>query len=241
MSVSKKNRFDSSDVGKRFRYKEGVEEHSDWYSREQGFVIKHVDDYFGYVFDSEDGDTVKGVTSPCGRFSWIVSFSSVEQVDCCDGIKFSWEKSLPSFSPGATKEEVDDMMFYTEPEIKHKQKRNRTTLAEDIRISKLIYKQMIKKVTVTKVFLSDKNKEGIPYAYKNGKNAGKPFTRVSIQTDKTGDDYYSTNALVDSAITKIQVGETKTLKFTEENGFKNFSFPTKDELQAYIDELEAKQ
>lgn len=98
---------------------------------------------------------------------------------------------------------------------------------------------MIKKVTITKVFTSDKNKDGIPYTYKKGKNEGKPFIRVSIKTDKTGDDYYSTNALVDSSITKIKEGESKTLKFTEDNGFKNFAFPTKEELQQYIDELEA--
>lgn len=96
----------------------------------------------------------------------------------------------------------------------------------------------LKKVTIKRVFVSTANKEGIAYVYKNGKNAGKPFTRVSIQTEETGDEYYATNALPGTKPTTIKEGENVLLSLTEDNGFKNWNYPTKDQMAEYIKELE---
>jgi hypothetical protein len=92
---------------------------------------------------------------------------------------------------------------------------------------------MVKKVTITKVFISDKNKDGVLYTYKNGDNAGRNFVRVSIKTEETGDDYYSSNTLPGSKPTQLKEGEVVLLDFTEDNGFKNFRIPTKDQLAEF--------
>lgn len=92
---------------------------------------------------------------------------------------------------------------------------------------------MLKKVTVTRVFKNTANNDGVPYTFKNGKNAGKPFTRVGIKTDKTADEVYSNNAFPDSATVNIEEGKEYLLDLYEDNGFKNFKFPTKEALAAY--------
>ena len=92
----------------------------------------------------------------------------------------------------------------------------------------------IGKFKITKVFISEKNKDGIPYVFKNGKNTGKPFVRVSIKTQETGEEYYSTNAFVDSKQTKLTEGQEVILKLEEKDGFKNFGFPSSDELQEIL-------
>lgn len=92
---------------------------------------------------------------------------------------------------------------------------------------------MIKKVTITKVFKNDKNKDGIAYVFKKGKNEGKPFTRISIGTDQTGDDLWSTCVVNSDRALQLEVGQEVVLKLTEENGYKNFNFPNKGELQVF--------
>lgn len=98
---------------------------------------------------------------------------------------------------------------------------------------------MIQKVEITRVIVQDKNtKTGQAYVTKTGK----PFWRVAIQTKQTGDAYYSTNAFAqDDRVMKLQVGDVVTVDLTEDNGFKNFTLPSKtDLLEQRVSALEAK-
>lgn len=104
---------------------------------------------------------------------------------------------------------------------------------------------MIKKVTITKITkydrpLSKDGEEPKPlYTYKKGKNIGKNFSMINIQTEETGDAYYSTPASSTDKAYKIEVGEKVLLNLTEttsEDGskvFKNFNFPTKEQLAQF--------
>ncbi len=103
---------------------------------------------------------------------------------------------------------------------------------------------MIKKVTISKVKIAEsKYGSDEKYVYKNGANAGKNFVMVTIQTNETGDDYYSTPALPGSKPTQIKEGESVLLSLTEtksadgEKTFKNFNFPTKEQLVEYANNL----
>jgi hypothetical protein len=97
---------------------------------------------------------------------------------------------------------------------------------------------MIQKVKITRVVIQDKKKDGTPYKTA----AGKQFWRVGIQTEQTGEVYYSTNAFAeDDKAMKLQVGQEVTVNLTEENGYNNFSLPTKtDLLEERVSALEAK-
>lgn len=92
---------------------------------------------------------------------------------------------------------------------------------------------MLKQVTITKVFKSDKNKDGIAYVYKKGANVGKNFSRISIKTEQTGDEFYSSNAMAGDRAYTMNAGETIVLDLTEDNGFKNFRFPSKKEVDVF--------
>lgn len=85
---------------------------------------------------------------------------------------------------------------------------------------------MITHAIVTKVFKSDKDKSGAPYKTKGGK----PYWKVAIKTDKTGDDWYS--ALVfDTKAPEYCLEEGKESQFVFEKGqYNNFRVPTKDDL-----------
>lgn len=93
-------------------------------------------------------------------------------------------------------------------------------------------------VKITKVFKSDKNKDGVAYVTKKGK----PYTRVSIQTEQTGNDYYSTTAWdADHPAMQLTEGQEIELIFTEKDGFKNFDIPKPiDLLEARVKKLEDK-
>ncbi len=94
---------------------------------------------------------------------------------------------------------------------------------------------MIKKITIKKIFKSTENKDGVPYVYKKGKNIGKAFVRVSIASDDMGEGMYSTCVPPLDRATKLEEGQELVLKYEEKEGFKNFSFPNKGELQVYED------
>lgn len=91
----------------------------------------------------------------------------------------------------------------------------------------------IKLVTIKKVFKNTENKDGVPYIYKKGRNVGKPFVRIGIASDDMGEGIYSTCVLPEDRATKLEEGQQLILKFEEKEGFKNFSFPSKGELQVY--------
>lgn len=103
---------------------------------------------------------------------------------------------------------------------------------------------MLKKVTIKSVKITD-SKFGSEekYVYKKGKNAGKNFVMVTIQTNETGDDYYSTPALPGTKPTELKEGESVLLSLTEttsEDGqkvFKNFNFPTKEQMVEFVNNI----
>ncbi len=92
---------------------------------------------------------------------------------------------------------------------------------------------MIKKLTITKVYINEKNKDGIPYSFKNGKYAGKPFSRVSVRFAETGEDMYSNNVMSGDRALALKEGDVVIFKLTEDNGFKNFKYLTKGEQEVY--------
>ncbi len=98
---------------------------------------------------------------------------------------------------------------------------------------------MIKKVTITKVYKSTTNKNNEPYMIKSGEHAGKPFTRIGIKTDKTGEDVYYNNAKETDKAYNIEEGQSLLIDFIEEpkddgsGTWKNFKFPTKKEIEEF--------
>ena len=101
---------------------------------------------------------------------------------------------------------------------------------------------MIQKVKILKVFKSDKNKDGVPYTIKQGQYAGQSFTRIGIQTDKTEQNTYYTNAKANDKAISIEEGQSLLLNLYEEPGtegrtWKNFKFPTKDELAKFAESV----
>ena len=98
---------------------------------------------------------------------------------------------------------------------------------------------MIQKVQITKVFKNENKKDGTPYTISKGQHAGKNFIRIGIQTDKTGEDTYYNNALATDKAINIEVGQSLLLNLTDtpsEDGaqtWKNFNFPTKDQLAEF--------
>lgn len=98
---------------------------------------------------------------------------------------------------------------------------------------------MIQKVTITKVFKNENKKDGTPYTISKGQHAGKTFTRIGIQTDKTGEETYYNNALATDKAMNIEVGQSLLLNLTEDKkedgsgSWYNFNFPTKDQLAEF--------
>ncbi len=99
---------------------------------------------------------------------------------------------------------------------------------------------MIRKVTIKSVKKAD-SKFGSEekFTYKKGKNIGKNFSMITIQTEETGDDFYSTPAMSSDKAYNVEVGQKILLNLSEttsEDGqktFKNFNFPTKDQLAQF--------
>ena len=98
---------------------------------------------------------------------------------------------------------------------------------------------MIQKVTITEVYKNDTKKDGTKYVISKGTNAGKNFIRIGIKTDKTGDDVYYNNALETDKANNIAKDQSLLLNFTETksadgtNVWKNFNFPTKEQLAEF--------
>lgn len=96
---------------------------------------------------------------------------------------------------------------------------------------------MITHAIVTKVFgPTDKKKDGTPLVTKKGK----PYKKIAIKTDKTGDVWYGySDFFGDGKEINIKEGDEHLISFDDSGEFKNFSFPNKtDILGAKVDELE---
>ena len=96
----------------------------------------------------------------------------------------------------------------------------------------------VKTYTLTKVFRTDKDKEGNPLVTKQGK----PYQKVSIKTTETGDEYINgfggktTDAWVEGAKVDIIV----TSEVYNGKTYKKFQVPTKDSLiEGRVSSLEA--
>jgi hypothetical protein len=85
---------------------------------------------------------------------------------------------------------------------------------------------MITHAIVTKVYKSDKDKSGKAYLTKGGK----PYWKVGIKTDKTGEDWYSCLCFAtDDAEYKLEEGKETPLVL-EKGQYNNFRIPTKFDL-----------
>lgn len=103
---------------------------------------------------------------------------------------------------------------------------------------------MIKKVTISKVKVAEtpfgKTEK---YVYKKGTNVGKNFVMVTIQTNETGEDYYSTPAMPGERALTLKEGDvvllnlTKTMSADGQKEFKNFNFPTKEQLAKFAEDI----
>jgi hypothetical protein len=89
---------------------------------------------------------------------------------------------------------------------------------------------------ITKVYKSNKGKDDKAFISKNGK----PYWKVAIKTDRTGEDWYSTIAFKeDEPVMKLAEGDEKTLILDTNGEYKNFRIPTKlDYMEARIVKIE---
>src|SRR5690348_9899041 len=96
----------------------------------------------------------------------------------------------------------------------------------------------IETARITKIYKSDKNKEGKPFLTKDNK----PFFKVAIQTDKFGDEWFSSLSFSkDDGVMLLKEGDEKLFMFWEQNGYKNFKIPSKsDVLETRVESLESK-
>ena len=99
---------------------------------------------------------------------------------------------------------------------------------------------MLKRVTITKVYKNDTNKDGVAYSYKKGANLGKNFSRIGIQTDETGEITYYNNAMETDRAFKAEVGQNEVLRLEEtlagggsDKVFHNWSYATKKEIEVF--------
>ncbi len=97
---------------------------------------------------------------------------------------------------------------------------------------------MISQAKVTRIVIKATDKDGKPYLTKG---SNKPYSKVGIQTDKTGDEWYSTLSFkADDKEALLKAGDEKIFVFeTNEGGYKNFRLASKlDLLEARVEKLE---
>lgn len=90
----------------------------------------------------------------------------------------------------------------------------------------------MEKLLVTKVFKSDKDKEGRLLKDKNGKQ----FWKVGVKFDKYGDVWYSMLVFrEDDEAMSLEAGDERSFVLSENKGFKNFKLPSRlDILEADV-------
>jgi len=86
----------------------------------------------------------------------------------------------------------------------------------------------IEKLTITRVFVNDKNKEGLPLLTK----AGKPYRKIAIQTQEYGNEYLS-SFIFEPGDEKLNWKSGQTISvIVEKNGqWFNFRMPTNSDYQ----------
>src|SRR3990167_5532069 len=89
---------------------------------------------------------------------------------------------------------------------------------------------MIEEIVVTKIFVSDKSKDGKLFKTRDGK----PYKKIAIKTDKHSDKWLSMLVFQQEAeVLNLEVGQTVFIKVEENGDFLNFSVPSRVD---YIDE-----
>jgi len=93
-------------------------------------------------------------------------------------------------------------------------------------------------VKLTQVYVSDQKKDGTKFKTREGKS----FWKISIKTDKFGDEWFSTLAFnQDDRVMGLKQGDEVNIIIEERDGFKNFKLPTKlDILEQRVKVLEDK-
>ena len=97
---------------------------------------------------------------------------------------------------------------------------------------------MTHKVKITKVYISDKDKDKKPLLTRDGK----PYFKIGIKTDKFGEDWYSCLSFRDDdKVRNLQEGDEVIIAIEINGQYKNFKLPTRlDLLEERVDELEVK-
>jgi hypothetical protein len=95
---------------------------------------------------------------------------------------------------------------------------------------------MIETVKITKVFVSDKSKEGKPFTT----SKGKPFWKIAIKTDRYPDDWMSALAFAqDDAEMNLKEGDEVKILIETNGQYKNFKLPSRiDQLEERVAALE---
>lgn len=93
----------------------------------------------------------------------------------------------------------------------------------------------MEKLTVTKVFISDKNKEGVEFKSKKGEK----FWKVGVKFDKWPEEWFSCLVFKeDDYAMKLKEGDER-LFVIERGEYNNFKLPTRlDVLESRIEALE---
>ncbi len=92
------------------------------------------------------------------------------------------------------------------------------------------------KTILTRVYLTDKNKEGKPFVNK----FGKPYKKIAIKTELTGEEWLSSfiHAEKDERLSWKE-GQQVIIKITQNGQYKNFEVADKiDLLEARVEALE---
>jgi hypothetical protein len=94
------------------------------------------------------------------------------------------------------------------------------------------------KVIITKVFVSEKSKDGKPFVDRNGK----PYKKISIQTDIHGTQWLSCLSFKDTdPVRNLSEGQSADIIIEQSGQYLNFSLPSRlDLLEARVAELENK-
>ena len=94
----------------------------------------------------------------------------------------------------------------------------------------------VQRVKITRIYKSDKGRDGKEFRDKNGK----VFWKVAIQTDKTGQDWYSCLAFrSDSREYNLNEGQETDIVLEDTGQYKNFKIPTRfDLLEMRVKNLE---
>lgn len=100
---------------------------------------------------------------------------------------------------------------------------------------------MILTAKINKLYINDKDKNGVPFLTKSGQNPGKPYKKISIKTDspKIPQDKWLYGWIFkdDDIALQWKEGGQITVKVWENDGWWNFKHPTQiDYLQQDIDE-----